>query len=110
MLPPPLFHRKVADSSLITNCNRTAYWIFHDAMPNIVDTPLTLIFGMWQLVLATFPDRALVPGTSRNRPISEVAVRVVNSPKPSIQVRFDGHLTTRLNWGGCQWVVQRVHL
>jgi len=44
MLPPPLFNRNAVDSSIKTFCNRTAYWIFHDAMPTIVDAPLTLIF------------------------------------------------------------------
>jgi len=47
MLPPPLFHRKVADSLIMTYFNRTAYWMFHDAMPKIVDSPLTLIFWVW---------------------------------------------------------------
>jgi hypothetical protein len=42
MLPPPLFHRKVADSLIVTYCNRTAYWMFHDAMPKMVDALLTL--------------------------------------------------------------------
>jgi len=48
MLPPPLFHRKAADSSIMTYCNPTAYSMFHDVMPKIVDAPLTLIFRMWQ--------------------------------------------------------------
>jgi hypothetical protein len=48
MLPPPLFLRKEADRSIMTYCNRTAYWMFHDVMPKIVDAPLTLIFKMWQ--------------------------------------------------------------
>jgi len=42
MLPSPLFNRKVAVSSIMTYCNRTAYWMFHDAMPKIVNAPLTL--------------------------------------------------------------------
>jgi hypothetical protein len=42
MLPPPLFHRKAADSMIVTYCNRTAYWMFHDAMPKMVDAQLTL--------------------------------------------------------------------
>ena len=49
MLPPPLFHRKAADSSIKTYCNRTAYWMFDDAMPKIVDAPLTLIIRTSQL-------------------------------------------------------------
>ena len=48
MLPPPLFHGKEADISIMTYCNSTAYWLLHDAMPKIVDAPLTLIFRMWQ--------------------------------------------------------------
>jgi len=48
MLPPSLFHRKAANSSIMTYCNRTAYWISHDAMPKIFDAPLTFIFRMWQ--------------------------------------------------------------
>jgi hypothetical protein len=50
MLPPPSLNRKVADSSIRTECNRTSYWIFHDVMPKIVDAPVTLIFRMWQRV------------------------------------------------------------
>jgi len=42
MLPSRLFNRKVADSSIMTYCNRTAYCMFPDAMPKIVDAPLTL--------------------------------------------------------------------
>jgi hypothetical protein len=42
MLPSPFFNRKAADSSIMTYCNRTAYWMFHDTMPKIVDAPLTL--------------------------------------------------------------------
>jgi hypothetical protein len=42
MLPSPLFNRKAADSSIITYCNPTAYWMFHDTMPKIGDAPLTL--------------------------------------------------------------------
>jgi len=48
MLPPPLFDRQAADSLIMTDCNRTAPWICHDAMLNIVDPQLTLIFRMWQ--------------------------------------------------------------
>ena len=32
----------------MTYCIRTAYWMFHDAVPNIVEAPLLLIFRMWQ--------------------------------------------------------------
>ena len=42
MLPSPLFNRKAADSSIMTYCNRTAYSMFDDTMPKIVDAPLTL--------------------------------------------------------------------
>ena len=42
MLRSPLFNRKVADSLIMIYCYRTAYWIFHDAMLKIVDTPVTL--------------------------------------------------------------------
>ena len=42
MLPQPLFNRKAADSLIMTYCYHTAYWMFHDAMPKIVDAPLTL--------------------------------------------------------------------
>ena len=42
MLPSPLFNRKAADSLIMTYCNRTAYWMFHDTMPKIIDAPLTL--------------------------------------------------------------------
>jgi hypothetical protein len=48
MLPPVLFHRTLADSLFITYCNRTAYWLFHDTMPEIVDAKLMRIFKMWQ--------------------------------------------------------------
>ena len=48
MLLPPLLYWKAADSSIMTYCTRTAYWMFHDAMPNILDAPLTLILTMWQ--------------------------------------------------------------
>ena len=50
------------------------------------------------------------PGPGRNRRVSKLAVRVFNPPEPSIQVRFDEHLTTCLNWVGRQRVVQQVHL
>ena len=50
MLLPPLIHRKAADGLIMTDCNRTAYWMFCDAMPTIVDALLTLIFRMWQRV------------------------------------------------------------
>jgi len=47
MLPPLLFHRKAADSSIMIYCNRTAYWMFHDTVAKmIIDAPLTLIFRM----------------------------------------------------------------
>jgi len=42
MLPPLLFHRKAADSFIMTYCYCAAYWMFHDAMPKIVDALLTL--------------------------------------------------------------------
>jgi len=42
MLLPPLFHRKAADSLIMTYCNRTVYWMFHDAMQKIVEALLTL--------------------------------------------------------------------
>ena len=42
MLPSPLFNRKAADSLIMTYCYRTAYWMFHDAMPKIVHARLTL--------------------------------------------------------------------
>jgi len=48
MLPTPLFNRKAADSLIMTYCNRTAYKIFHDAMPKLVGATLKLIFRMWQ--------------------------------------------------------------
>jgi len=44
MLPTPFFNRKAADSSIMTYCNRTAYLMFHDTMPKMVDAPLTLTF------------------------------------------------------------------
>jgi len=48
MLPPPLFNRKAADSLIMTYRNGTANWIFEDAMPKLVDDPLTFVFGMRQ--------------------------------------------------------------
>jgi len=42
MLPSPLFSRKAADSSIMYYGNCTAYWMFHDVMPKIVDAPWTL--------------------------------------------------------------------
>jgi hypothetical protein len=42
MSPPPLFHTKVGNSLIMTDCNRTVYWIFYDAMPKIVMAALTL--------------------------------------------------------------------
>jgi hypothetical protein len=42
MLPSPLFNRKAADSLIMTYCYRTAYWMFPDTMPKMVDAPLTL--------------------------------------------------------------------
>jgi len=42
MLPSPLFNKKAADSLIMTYCYHTAYCMFHDAMPKIVDVPLTL--------------------------------------------------------------------
>jgi hypothetical protein len=53
MLPPPLFYRKAANSLIMTYCNRTAYWMFHDAMPKIVDAPLTLTLITWKHPLYT---------------------------------------------------------
>jgi hypothetical protein len=49
MLPPPLFHGKVAASSIITDCDQTAEWMFHDSITNIVHPVLMLIFRMKQL-------------------------------------------------------------
>jgi hypothetical protein len=34
-----------ADSLIVTYCKRKPHWIFHDAMPKLVNAPLTLIFG-----------------------------------------------------------------
>jgi hypothetical protein len=48
MLPPPLFHREAADSSIMMYGNRTANWIFHDTMTKIIHAPLLLIARMWQ--------------------------------------------------------------
>jgi len=42
MLPSPLFNRKAADNLIMTSCYRTAYWMSYDAIPKIVDAPLTL--------------------------------------------------------------------
>jgi hypothetical protein len=42
MLRPPLFNRNGADSLIMTYSYRTAYWMFHDVMPKIVEAPLTL--------------------------------------------------------------------
>jgi len=44
MLPSALFNRKASDSSIMTYCYHTSYWMFHDAMPKIVDALLTLTF------------------------------------------------------------------
>ena len=43
MLPSPLFNSKAADSSIMTYCNRTANWMFHDTMPKIVDAHINHI-------------------------------------------------------------------
>jgi len=43
MLPSPLFNREVANSSIMTYCKRTAYWMFHETMPKIVDAHINLI-------------------------------------------------------------------
>jgi len=48
MLLPPLLYWKAANSSIMPYCTCTAYWMFHDAMPNINDAPLMVIFRMWQ--------------------------------------------------------------
>ena len=48
MLPPPLCYRMTADSLIMACSNRTAYWMFRDAMPKIIDGALTLIVRMWQ--------------------------------------------------------------
>ena len=50
MLPPPFLHRKAADSSIMTDCNRTANWMVHDVTLNIVDSLMILILKIWQQV------------------------------------------------------------
>jgi len=42
MLSQQVLFRKAADSAIMAQYDRAALWIFHDAMPKIVDTPLTL--------------------------------------------------------------------
>ena len=39
---------EAAIRSIISYCRCTPLWLFHEAMPNIVDSPLRLIFSMWQ--------------------------------------------------------------
>jgi len=53
MLLLPLSYWKAADSSIMTYCTRTAYWMFHDAIPSIVDTLLTLTLITSKLPLYT---------------------------------------------------------
>ena len=44
MLSQPFLNRKAGSSSIMNeHCSETI-WIFHDAMPKIVDAPLTLTF------------------------------------------------------------------
>jgi len=64
-----------------------------------------------------FSEDSLFPGSVSNgsgygsEPTRfQMAVWVTNTPERSIRVRFDGPLTTRLNWASCQRVVQWVHL
>jgi hypothetical protein len=47
MLLPAFFDRMAVDNVLLTYCNCAAYRIFHDAMTEIVDAWLRLIFRMW---------------------------------------------------------------
>jgi hypothetical protein len=48
MFPPLLLHRKVADSSIMPDCNHLAYGMFRDAMPKMFDAHSTCIFRKWQ--------------------------------------------------------------
>jgi len=47
------------------------------------------------------PSVVLLRFLGRNQPLFKLAVPVVNRPTPWIGVRFNQHLTTRLNWAGC---------
>ena len=73
MLPPQLFHRKAADSSIKTYWNCTAYWIFHDTMLKIVDAPLTLLLRMWQ-------QASHIPLSQYRRPIHPLWKDVTTQP------------------------------
>jgi len=37
MLLKPFLPRKVADSSIMSQCHRAAFWMFYDTMPKVVD-------------------------------------------------------------------------
>jgi len=51
MLSQSLFNRKAGYSSIMNDRCSETIWIFHDAMPKIVVTPLTLTF---ELILETY--------------------------------------------------------
>jgi len=46
MLSQPLLTRKAGYSSIMSECCSETIWIFIDAMPKIVDTPLMLTFEL----------------------------------------------------------------
>jgi hypothetical protein len=43
MLSQQVLFRKAADSAIMAEYHQAALWIFHDAMPKIVDSPLMLL-------------------------------------------------------------------
>jgi len=51
MLSQSFLTRKAGYSSIMNECCSETIWIFHDAMPKIVDAPLTLTF---ELTLETY--------------------------------------------------------
>ena len=46
MLLQPFLNGKAGYSSILNKRCSETIWIFHDAMPKIVDTPLTLTFEL----------------------------------------------------------------
>jgi len=62
------------------------------------------------VVLAMVPHAHLDPGPGPHRTDGKLVVRVVNIPDLPTRVRCHGELPTSLDWMGCQWFVQRVHL
>jgi len=45
-LAPQFLNRQAGYSSIMNERSSETIWIFHDAMPKIIDTPLTLTFEL----------------------------------------------------------------